>query len=472
MLKKLNTTSSIYQVLPEVLTELCEYLNFGCGFYYKANYKNILSLQEYRALYPSYEIAETIKPMSILNEDELTKFKKEKFLFYRSGESGSDETAGEKLCKKFNIKSLILMPILNDEMDIAGIVGVSDRRGRARTEKDDLAFAQTIIGTICNYLNIQIIKEQLDSTENALQNITDNMGVDIYVNDFYTHEILYANSSMAEPYGGSEKLLGRPCWEALYDDKTEQCDYCPQKKIIGEDGNPTKIYSWDYQRPMDGKWFRVLSTAFRWTDGRLAHLVSSIDITESKKNEEIIQRMAMFDHLTGLPNRYTLNEDLEEMALLVDSNKTEGYVIFFDLTRFKNINDTYGHQTGDDLLVKIGELLQSYSYINEKCYRYGGDEFVILCYDNNIDRLDDILSYLTEIFSKPIEVDGKSLEYGASIGVSRYPSDDIKASSLVRKADQAMYVSKNTDKSMIHFYNKGDMLTFEEYSDRKLSGSD
>lgn len=474
MLDKLNTEKNIYNVLPQVMEELCNYLNFGCGFYYQADYDGTFALKEIQALYSDYDTPKKIDLLSILTADQLAKLREDKFVFYRSGKADNEElnelanSMGLQLATIFNAKSLILTPIFedqqySDEPVLIGFVGVSDRRGVARTQKDDFTLAYTIMSTICNYLKLQLTQEKLDGTRSVLQSVTDNMGVDIYVNDFYTHEVLYVNSSMAKPYGGVDKMIGETCWKVLYDDKTEQCEYCPQKKIIDEDGNPTKIYTWDYQRPFDGSWFKVLSTAFEWIDGRMAHIVSSIDITEGKRNELIVQQMAMNDHLTGLPNRYRLTEDLDEMIPSMESKKAEGYVIFFDLDGFKLINDTLGHQVGDDLLKEIGVLLQSNKYIGDKCYRYGGDEFVILCYDDNADALDYILEYLEDIFTHPVVVDGEPLKCGASVGVSHYPYDDTKTSELVRKADQAMYSSKEADDFMIHFFNQGNICTYDDY---------
>ncbi len=96
-------------------------------------------------------------------------------------------------------------------------------------------------------------------------------------------------------------------------DKVKPCDFCPQPKLVDQHGEPSKIYSWDYQRPFDGAWFRVLSGTFRWLDGRLAHVVSSVDITENKNNEALIARLANYDPLTNLPNRRKLMADCEHL---------------------------------------------------------------------------------------------------------------------------------------------------------------
>src|SRR5699024_10615050 len=103
---------------------------------------------------------------------------------------------------------------------------------------------------------------------------------------FDSHDMLYANRSMVEPYGGIEHFWGKKCWEALYSDKTGECEFCPKRHLIDENGHPTKVYSWDYQRPFDKCWFRVFSAAFAWIDGQMAHVITSVDIDHQKKIEE------------------------------------------------------------------------------------------------------------------------------------------------------------------------------------------
>ena len=143
---------------------------------------------------------------------------------------------------------------------------------------------------------------------NTLGSIMNNMGVDIYVNSFDSHDMLYANRSMVEPYGGIEHFWGKKCWEALYSDKTGECEFCPKRHLIDENGHPTKVYSWDYQRPFDKCWFRVFSAAFAWVDGQMAHVITSVDIDHQKKIEEEL-RVAKdkAEHLDRLKSAFLAN---------------------------------------------------------------------------------------------------------------------------------------------------------------------
>ena len=143
-----------------------------------------------------------------------------------------------------------------------------------------------ILGSLSKEIAVREYKEREVRASKTLSSIMNNMGVDIYVNSFDSHDMLYANESMAAPYGGIEHFEGKKCWQALYKDKTGECEFCPKKHLIDENGLPTKVYSWDYQRPFDKCWFRVFSAAFAWIDGQMAHVITSVDIDHQKTIEE------------------------------------------------------------------------------------------------------------------------------------------------------------------------------------------
>ena len=281
-----------------------------------------------------------------------------------------------------------------------------------------------------------------------------NTGVDIYVNDFYTHEVLYVNRSMAAPYGGVEKFQGRKCYEVLYEGQTEPCEYCPQLKLIDEEGKPTNLYSWDYQRPSDKAWFHVKSAAFHWVDGRVAHIVSSIDITENRKNQLKTEKLAFRDALTNLGNRRCFDRDFEQIVQHNSLQDVSGYLLFCDLDNFKRLNDTHGHHMGDLLLQEIAIFAQSELLLRDKVYRYGGDEFIVLLNNATEQRMLETVRLLTSRFSRPWNVGKYPYLCTCSIGVSRYPDDGIDSSQLVHNADTAMYNAKQKGKARVEQYRR------------------
>lgn len=451
LIEIMNSQDDTQEVIKDALEALCDSSGMGCDFVYTGDHLGIFSLADSYMRYAHGVLPATIDVGGVLGLEGVGALVSQKKVSFREGVQGGQ--LEEALGQVFSMRSLDLVPVLDQSADLIAIVGIGDRRGKVRGQTENEPFTYSLLTTLGNHVKIKLYQQRIENARRSFEGIMDNMGIDVYVNDFHTHEILYVNRSMADPYGGKEAIIGKPCWEVLYDDKPGQCEFCPQKKIIDENGNPTRIHSWDYQRPFDGSWFRVLSAAFRWQDGRLAHVVSSVDITENKKNENIIRRMAEYDHLTGLPNRHKLTLDCDSRF---DAQHLPGSVIFFDLDGFKAVNDTLGHGAGDELLAKIGAKLQESPYTKDRCYRYGGDEFVVLC-SEKMDEVVEALSYIRSLFAVPWQVEAGLVDCDTSIGVATYPEDGEKASELLRNADRAMYVSKNGGRGLIHFYKKGAM---------------
>ncbi|MDL2254019.1 sensor domain-containing diguanylate cyclase [Ruminococcaceae bacterium OttesenSCG-928-I18] len=453
VMEKLNCSQDIYEPVPELIQDTCEFFGFGCGFVYVADYTGVFHLRENYLLYEYDHLREKLEIPTELGEALLHELAEAKAVIFSA--DTPKNALEETLSEIFNARSMILIPINDAGGQLIALVGLVDRRGVSRQEVLDLEGAYAVLCALANHVKLQLYQKRVDNTENALRSILDHMGIDIYVNDFETHEILYVNESMAAPYGGADKLLGRKCWEALYEGKSSECDFCPQKHMVDENGEPTKVYSWDYQRPFDGEWFRVFSAAFNWEDGRLAHVVSSVDITENKRNELIIRQMADYDTLTGLPNRRRLLSDLEHIIDRRLQDKGEGFLLFFDLDGFKEVNDKLGHRAGDELLERIGDMLQENRLTAGKSYRHGGDEFIVLCHEETLTHLQYVLGSIMANFNYPWQLADGEVVCKCSIGVAHYPYDGETPGDLLHNADKAMYAAKRAGKGLIRFYNQG-----------------
>ncbi len=456
VMETLNSSDDIYASVPGVLRETCEHFGFGCGFVYVADHTAKLFLKEHHLLYNHDHLRESLELNQTLDARLLKKLTQTKAVFYSAGTDV--EPLEERLAELFSAKSMILIPITDASKSIIALTGLVDRRSRRQPDELNLGGAYAVLCALANHVKMYLFERRAASTEKAMRNVMDHMGIDIYVNDFNTHEILYVNASMATPYGGVDKMMGRKCWEALYTDKTGPCDFCPQQKLVGEDGTPSGIYSWDYQRPFDGAWFRVFSSAFAWGDERLAHVVSSVDITESKRNELIIRQMADYDTLTGLPNRRKLLLDLEACI-----GTCKGYLLFFDLDGFKQVNDSHGHRAGDELLEKLGNMLQGTSITEGRSYRHGGDEFVVLCRNTSAVDLQQLLGVIMANFHHPWALADGEVVCKCSIGVARFPQDGQSPEELLHNADAAMYAAKEAGKGLIRFYHGGKLSDPKEF---------
>ena len=169
---------------------------------------------------------------------------------------------------------------------------------------------------------------------------------------------------------------------------------------------------------------------------------------------ERAERLALFDTLTGLPNRRLLLDRFGRDTATVDRAREKVALAMVDLDQFKVINDRFGHNFGDHVLVEAARRLNAHVRSVDTVSRYGGDEFVILFV--GVESRDDVVVPLERIiddFMRPLELEGQRIDQvRASIGVSFYPDDGSTFDDLVAKADSAMYQAKNHDGSEFRFY--------------------
>lgn len=362
----------------------------------------------------------------------------------------SISTDERKLLDIFNASSLFVTSIVDSSSCIYSFIFFIQYEPSNTIDEQSMRDLTLYISLLSKHIGLRTYENKLISSKGALEKILDNTGIDIYAIDFYTHDILYVNKSMAAPYGGLDAFTGCKCYDVLFPEQGGVCEFCPQKYLIDDSNNPTKVYSWDYQRAFDGSWFRVFSAAFPWGDGRLAHVVSSVDITENKKNEELIKYMANYDTLTNLPNRRKLVDECES-RILNDLN-TSGYVLFFDIDKFKHINDNYGHDCGDEFLVQLGEFFSKIPMLKNNIFRNGGDEFVALIDgDINKDQIANLTRSIHQRFKNPWILKKGNIYCNVSIGVACYPQDGLTAEVLINKADQAMYKVKEAGGGSVYF---------------------
>ncbi|MBE0497425.1 MAG: sensor domain-containing diguanylate cyclase [Campylobacterales bacterium] len=180
------------------------------------------------------------------------------------------------------------------------------------------------------------------------------------------------------------------------------------------------------------------------------------DISHLKAHEQELERAAYYDFLTGLPNRACLMEKLEQAICRAKGKKTLMGVAYIDLDGFKAINDTHGHEVGDEILTIIAKRLQAQLRQGDTLARLGGDEFVAI-----LEELKDSKGYLLstrrllEVARKPLHVRGMALELSVSIGVALCPLETHDPQELMRYADRAMYLAKQAGKNRCVRYGLG-----------------
>ena len=215
-------------------------------------------------------------------------------------------------------------------------------------------------------------------------------------------------------------------------------------------------------------------SARRLVDGRIQAMVR--DITSRKETEQRIRRLAYYDSLTALPNRESFHELVEEAVQASSGRDQSLALLFLDVDRFKQVNDSLGHAYGDELLVQVADRLRSAvrgsdrvarregmaterstspgSHRGTSISRLGGDEFTILLQD--LDHAQDaarVARRVLHLMSRPFKIRGRELFVGASVGIAVWPEDGADGEALIRSADIAMYHAKGRGGNSYEFFN-------------------
>ncbi len=189
--------------------------------------------------------------------------------------------------------------------------------------------------------------------------------------------------------------------------------------------------------------------------GELTHYVAIFaDITEHKQIQEHVRYLAHYDALTNLPNRVLFNDRLGQALINAQRADSKAAVMFLDLDRFKNINDTLGHGAGDMLLQEVAARLTDCIRQGDTVSRLGGDEFVVLLPELNDEKdTQRVAQKLLNTLAFPIVLQGHELHISASIGISYYPMDGTNTETLMRHADIAMYRAKEEGRNNYQYYH-------------------
>jgi len=189
------------------------------------------------------------------------------------------------------------------------------------------------------------------------------------------------------------------------------------------------------------------------SDSVTHYLWSSSDNTELHQAQEMIHKLAFYDALTGLANRRLLMDRLEHALMGAKRHHESVAILMCDLDNFKMINDSLGHDAGDELLKHIATSMKSVIREDDLVARLGGDEFVIVLDGiGESSEITDIASALLKELEKPVELIGAKVAISSSVGIAIYPEDGLLASDLLRHADLAMYHAKGCGKNRFQFY--------------------
>jgi diguanylate cyclase (GGDEF)-like protein/PAS domain S-box-containing protein len=267
-------------------------------------------------------------------------------------------------------------------------------------------------------------------------------------------KFVFINPSGARMLGAEspDQLIGMTVLDLVHEEFREVA-----KSRIRQLGGRMQAVPWIEEKflKLDGMVIDVEVASVNFTyEGKPAVQTIFRDITERKLVEQKLKQMALYDTLTGLPNRTLFFDRMTQLLELAKRNKYVIALLYVDLDRFKTINDTLGHEVGDLVLATAGQRMVSCTRRSDTVARIGGDEFIGIC--GRITAPADaavVAQKMIVSLSEPFRLRGHECAIGASVGISIYPQDGDDVETLVSKADSAMYRVKESGKGGFQFYS-------------------
>ena len=348
--------------------------------------------------------------------------------------------------------------IVNDDDELIGIVSRHDL-----LEALYGSYFKHLINTIemknITLKKLEESKNELNRQTTFLNNVINTIPDLIWIKDL-DGKYLTCNRSFEHFYGApKDKIVGKTDYDFVdenladsfkeNDEKTVQSGKTieSEKHLVFADGSYSGLFS-TRNTPMicdNGDVIGILG---------IAH-----DITMRKAREDKLQKLANYDFLTDIPNRSLLKYHLKKSMAKAKRDNVLIALIIFDLDRFKDVNDSYGHNIGDELLISVANRFSNSLREKDVIARMGGDEFALILDDiNDIEDAAQIAQKMIDIISKPYMINGLELHVGSSAGIAIAPKNADTVDLLIQYADSALYKAKNDGRGNYRFYD--DHMTY------------
>jgi len=318
----------------------------------------------------------------------------------------------------------------------------------AEIDFDDHGRAQTAVGTVRDITALKSAEKRLHLSTKVF----DNSGEGIVITDADAR-IIAVNRAYSKMTGFSEaELVGKN--PAIFSSGRHDSEFY---RNMWSDINENGYWQgevWDHHKSwrVYPKWMTI--TAVRDATGTLTNYIAiSTDITERKEAEKHINLLAYYDVLTGLPNRTLLHDRLEQILAAAHRDNQKFAVMFLDLDRFKYVNDSMGHATGDKLLQTVAQRLLECVREGDTVSRIGGDEFIVLLRETNHEGATQVAGKILSSLVVACDIEGIQISTYASIGISIYPDHGADSNTLIKNADLAMYRAKDAGRNNFQTYS-------------------
>jgi len=351
------------------------------------------------------------------------------------------------LAAKANLAACWSQPIVDSEDNVLGTFAIYHETPATPTNEDLAAINhQTILAEIA--INHFKTMKQLKMASLVFENSNEASMV------FNSDDIILAvNPAFTKITGYSEnEIVGKNRF-ILHSKKHDDAFYQTKRKTL------KKIGRWQgelWGKHKDGHYYAqwlTINTIYDPEGNVEKRIALFFDITEKKKSQEIIWQQANFDSLTGLPNRRMFFDRLKQETKRARRDRQKLAVMLIDLDNFKEINDAYGHDQGDLLLIDVTKRIQKCIRQSDTLARLGGDEFTIVITEvNNARSLEQIAQQIIEHLQPPITLNDHVAYISASIGITVFPDDSDNVDVLLKHADQAMYQAKENGKNSFCYF--------------------
>jgi len=353
----------------------------------------------------------------------------------------------KSLAARAELASCWSEPIFGSSGKVLGTFAIYRRSPGAPSEAD-LALIESTANLIGIAIERKRIEEELELASMVYRNTSEAMMVTDEEN-----RILAINPAFTQITGyGLDEAIGRN--PGMLSSGRHDADFY---KILWREIESTGIWQGEiWNRRKNGEiypeWLTINTIL---NDGGTTHRYVALfsDITDKVRTDELIWRQANFDLLTGLPNRRMFHDRLEREVKKAHRGNLMLALLFIDLDRFKEVNDTLGHQTGDILLVEAARRIVSCVRESDTVARLGGDEFtVILSELPDTNHVQKIAQNIIAKLADPFVLGDEMVYVSASVGITFYPNDALEVEQLLRNADQAMYVAKNAGRNRLSYF--------------------
>ena len=314
-------------------------------------------------------------------------------------------------------------------------------------QEDQINFLQNIAKLISTAVMRKKTDQAFKASQKSYETVLNNIRSYVYVIDLLHDKIIFANNAFKSLF--QENAVDTSCLKHVYGSTFDYNELFSAHSYQGDNAAYYEVFN-----DQNKQWYSLSSTVIPWTNGNMVRLINSEVITAQKTYSDSIEHLAFTDQLTQLPNRYRYDRDMQDLLEQAKQNNESGYVIFIDMDDFKIVNDGYGHDYGDAILIEFSNYLKK-QFARHKIYRSGGDEFVIIVQNGSYENILGISNRLLARARSPWKVINKDFYCTLSIGIVKYPDGDCSEKAITKNADIAMYMAKRSGKNTYSIYADG-----------------